>query len=95
MSELLEVNVTAECIERGYKSHSAVCPIALALRAAGLRSPRVNGEGFTYRGDGARVLYAELPDKARRFVGDFDGDKAVAPITFHLADMEIDQCPSS
>ena len=60
------------------------CPIALAGKDAGLRSPEVSSASLTYRDDEDTVQRVMLPPAARDFVERFDNAEYVEPFAFSV-----------
>lgn len=86
--------VTQAHIERGKPSNCTECPIALALRDAGVETPRVGkttvvyGPLFAVTTGALYVPFqgcADLPPAAETFRRDFDRGDPVQPIAFDIA----------
>ena len=79
----VKVNVTQNHIQRGRRSNSNYCPIALALKETlGLKTVSVS-DGVLF-GGGYERLRVQLPLHARKFIRAFDDKKAVKPFSFTL-----------
>ncbi len=76
------ITVTQKHINKGIQTDAQECPIAKALRTAGLRNVSVSGMSV-YFGKGWKRT-AELPKRARNFIKKFDNEKPVKPFTFRL-----------
>lgn len=55
------------------------CPIALALRTAGAKDPRVGHDSWWTP---ETRIYTDLPSGAQQFIRDFDRHRPVRPFTF-------------
>ncbi len=66
------VRVRRRHIWRGKKGQCDSCPIALALHDAGFIDPQVERDFFVYRDGEGTICSRWLPEKARRFIRDFD-----------------------
>ena len=84
----LIVNVTNEDIRTGRKECVSACPVAKAIRRAGIERPKVFGSileyGRAYRQPGSMKKEATLPKIASRFVRAFDLGQQVRPFRFEL-----------
>lgn len=80
----VKIDVTQDMIDKGIRGNTSLCPIAKALRAAGLKRPSVGTYAFF---DMKKERYQiELPKKALTFITHFDGQgrNAVKPFSFNL-----------
>lgn len=77
------ISVTQEHIEKGTRAKCLSCPIALAMRDAGIVRPVAGLLGLSGRVDG-KTVSAPVPDEADRFMVRFDelGPSGVSPFTF-------------
>lgn len=73
------IKVTRQCIAKAGKS-SSNCPIALALKEAGLKRVLV-GSFFYWQGD---ENSKDLPIKAQKFIRAYDDGLKVHPFQFRL-----------
>ena len=83
------VDVTQEHIDKGEANSPCDCPIALALRDAGIVSPSVYdkiGLGTTNADLTSAMAddWIECPSIVSKFVSDFDEYRYVEPFTFQL-----------
>lgn len=94
------VKVTAKHIKRGRRCSASLCPIALAIKAAG-RENKSRFETVSVGGDDTRIKfkmkarpyeiveYIELPRSVQRFIERFDDvdykSKGIKPFTFKLS----------
>lgn len=79
----MKIKVTQEDIAKGIPEDEGSCPVALALKHAGMMDVEVSLE----RAEawyGRRLFNVELPSKARRFIKRFDAGKLVKPFSFTL-----------
>lgn len=77
----LKVEVTAEDIAAGVPSDCQECPIALALKRAGVIEPAVAKTWFL-AGKGADMV--NLPPLGWSFVIEFDNGRKVEPFSFEI-----------
>lgn len=77
MKQTIRIEVTRKLIRRGRRGNPNACPVALALKAAGLSSPMVIRSSFstweTKRGP--------LTKKVTRWIDAFDDGKPVKPMS--------------
>lgn len=80
------ISVTKKHIKHGTAGDYNLCPIALAMKAAGLRRPQVGPTDITYLKKGGRKKkHACLTRKLTRFINAFDdGWDDVKPFKFLL-----------
>ena len=85
--ERMKIRVTREHIRRGRRCDSTECPLALAMREAGLYEPAVSKDvcywGSSYN-DPQPYGTARLPDQAQAFINRFDEDLTGEPFEFEL-----------
>lgn len=83
MTRTLTINVDADCISSGTRSSGTSCPIALALKDAGLRDPYAEPDTlfFTLGAERAAIV---APHKASIFMVAFDAGLLVEPFSFTL-----------
>jgi hypothetical protein len=79
----IEALITLDKIAHGIPSDCNECPIALALMEHGFDGVQVLGRGFKFYKDGNRFR-GLLPQKARKFIADFDAKRRVEPDIFIL-----------
>jgi hypothetical protein len=86
----VKIHVTQEHIEKGRSSY-AHCPIALAMKDAGFKAPRVWKDRASWIGRTGIRRRKRLPRKAVEFVARFDSDyfrmfprRSVTPFSFDL-----------
>jgi len=75
----VRVEVTAEDIVKGEPKDHCFCPLALACKRAGIRSPVV--ENYSLESEDGN---AALADEACDFVHDFDLGRPVKPFSFEV-----------
>ena len=78
----LTVHVTKTGIKRGEREDACNCPIARALRRAGLKNPTIDGTFIEY--GWSTQFRVRTPARARQFIRRFDARKPVEPFTFRL-----------
>jgi hypothetical protein len=79
----VKIEVTASAIKAGKRRDPEFRPIAVAMKASGFTSVRVNPEEVDYV-DGVAVKSFELPREAQDFIEKFDDGKSVKPFSFVL-----------
>ena len=81
---LLKVEVTQAHIDKGGGTQPCFhCPIALAVKDAGIRDAAVHSQYIKYAFNG-RVHFIHLPEKAMFFIQHFDKGWPVQPFTFEV-----------
>ena len=81
----MKVTVTQEGIDKGAKCSIHTCPIALAVKSKrGIVNVSVMEFHASVRRNGNSVTSYVLPNKARKFVDDFDNNKPVEPFSFEM-----------
>jgi hypothetical protein len=78
------IDVTQQHIDDGEPGHPWSCPIALALDAAGLRSPWVQITRWGIASAVGPDPRAPLSRRAAKFVDAFDAGQPVKPTRFRL-----------
>ncbi len=79
---LKKITVTAEHIAKGYPGKSETCPVALAMRDAGIPSPSVGISTFNW---GFRAEdWTVLPSNVSIFIRNFDDHREVSPFEFEV-----------
>lgn len=80
----MKIEVTAEDIDNGIRTHFLQCPIALAIQRA-TRDPGwyVSARGTVINNKNA-AEEIKLPKKCAQFVTRFDDDKSVKPFSFEF-----------
>jgi hypothetical protein len=84
----VEVDVTHNDIEQGVKGDCHHCPIALALRRHFPSAPSLYVlymASYIKPSETENFLVGKLPDKAERFVKDYDAGKSRRPFRFELS----------
>ena len=75
----MRIQVTQEHIDKGERMRGRQCPIALALRDAGISDPTVFTSSIDF---GERTVVS--PDDVEAFVRRFDAGNRVRPFWFDL-----------
>ena len=78
-----KITITRHCIKAGKASSVAYCPVALALKAAGLNHVSVH-PSYARFSNGAAELHVPLPEKIQRFIETYDVGDPVRPTSFIL-----------
>lgn len=81
---LLDVEVTAEDIAKGVKEDCGACPVALALRRAGLGRAMVDGTSISWSFGVSGGGDVECPCHVAEFIESFDEGDDVEPFSFQL-----------
>lgn len=84
----LTIRVTQEHIDKGHRNSCGKCPVALAMKDAGLGDPQVGVHGFQYLHSDGFWTTGILPEYVRDFIRHFDGAYSVSPFEF---DVEVAQ----
>lgn len=79
----MRIEVTADHISKGFRMARKSCPIALAMKDAGLVNPTVGVSGIWHGPDGDR-RYCAAKKQVARFITDFDECLKVEPFNFLL-----------
>ena len=74
-------------IDRGRRMDCDKCPFALAMQDVGVHRPFVGVTSMFGVVDGD-VVWIDMPDPMRRFIGRFDGERSVTPHNFRVPDLE-------
>jgi hypothetical protein len=74
--------VTMSDIANGKPGDPCACPIALAMKRAGLPSPEVYEDEIVWQDNGEHV--AETSPTVREFIRYYDSGGTTIPIHFHL-----------
>ena len=81
----MRIKVTPEHINKGIGRHCLYCPMALAMRDAGLDVEVIQSGRVSIRPEGWLSPYlARLPKVACDFIIDFDCGESVGPFEFEL-----------
>lgn len=80
----MRITVTQEHIDLGRRMRSKRCPIALAMRDAGLTKPRVLMSNVSWRVESGERLVRAMPMSAQQFRRIFDSYGQGQPFTFDL-----------
>jgi len=75
------INITEEHIAKGVRGDCGRCPVALAMKAAFGPAVRIRVSVFDYE---VHSITRELPEKARRFIHNFDQGTEVQPFSFEI-----------
>lgn len=75
------VKVTGKHIKKG-KSSTQRCPVALALKDAGVKDPSVSYGGIFCYGANDQNVFVHPPRSVQRFIVAFDHKKKVKPFSF-------------
>jgi hypothetical protein len=82
----MKIEVTAEDIKNGIRTLKCDCPVALALKRAGLREPIVNCDKvFFFPKLHSPQDIRPLPKKVTAFIRKFDDNRPVQPFSFCLS----------
>lgn len=83
----LRIEVTADDIAKGKRNAICLCPVALAAKRAGLRSPRAEGDYLVAEDANNNDYHAYCPPKVVEFIEAFDekGPDAVKPFAFTVS----------
>lgn len=76
----MKIQVTQEDIDNGESGNGYLCPIAIALKRAGFKSPAV----WDFIDDGDYQI--KTPKKAFKWLLDFDTGIEVTPFEFEIPD---------
>lgn len=79
----MRISVTQDHIDRGVKGDSCYCPVAIAMREADYRSPKVGRVSVRFDWDGGRAVLP-VPYSVKTFVYRFDAGLDVWPFEFEL-----------
>lgn len=84
----MQVWVTRDDIDRGVPGSSRQCAVALAVRRAvpEFTCVVVSGRYVTIDIGRGRSFFAELTDEQKKFIVDFDNQRAVDPIMIEIPD---------
>jgi hypothetical protein len=80
MIKKIRISVTAKDIAAGARNDCTACPIALAMRRAGLSEPWARPGNLFWERDRS----AETPDVAADFMKRFDDGEPVKPFRFTI-----------
>lgn len=80
----MRVNVTQEHIDKGARMSCDGCPIALALKEAGLPDVEVFANRVSRNAFTSDLETWELPTNARAFIQSFDNYRIVEPFHFDI-----------
>ena len=84
----MKIEVKQEHIDKGYRRSKCWCPVALALRDAGLEQPSVNPLRIIYS-RGLHTVGCEVPESAKQFILAFDVGECVKPFSFALEEIDV------
>lgn len=76
----MKIEVTDEDIARGEPRSALACPIACALRRAGMLDVSVSLTSITV----GHLTYKPMPPEAKAFIRDFDAGAPVTPFAFSV-----------
>jgi hypothetical protein len=79
----MKITVTKDDIAAGHRRDSKNCPVALALRRAGVNHCGVAGILVVVEQDDKRVSLV-LPERAQEWIRDYDWGFAMGPFEFEL-----------
>lgn len=80
---VMTIQVTQEHIEKGVACSHTQCPIALAMKDAGIKEPMVRLYSISYVLEG-RYFGTYCPKGLMRKIIKFDADGKIKPFSFHL-----------
>lgn len=82
----LQVNLTQEHIDKGYRGSCSCCPVALAVEQAALTHHVVAQEEFIHwrHPEIPRWYMARTPRAVNKFMAAFDRGQGVRPLSFNL-----------
>ena len=79
------VYVTQDCIRRGKSREAALCPVALALQAAGIKRAHVDTAGWWVANKhGVMLRSGAIPKQVATFITKYDNGGHVHPFEFKL-----------
>lgn len=73
------IRVTQEHIDKGIRNDVCLCPVALALKSAGICEPYVTGDEIEV----GSASYSP-PEKVTNFIFKFDAGESVRPFKFSV-----------
>ena len=80
----MRVKVTQDHIDRGLRSHTRCCPLALALQSATGNIYICVGSSLVWDTNKPGEIYGHISTRAEHFVEDFDNGEPVVPFEFEL-----------
>lgn len=79
----MKIEVTEQDIKAGNRKSSLCCPVALAMKRAGIKKPAVTGCYVSLFNE-KRLIHVKLPSVVEDFVDNFDNEGLVWPFSFDL-----------